>query len=60
MFISKWSYVGLMVWCVISALMIGDVSNDTMVIMDAILFGSAAICFEIRELREQLEKGDKK
>ena len=57
MIISKWSYVAMMTWCVISALIIGEVSsNDTMVIIDAILFGSFLICFEIRTLGEQLKQ----
>ena len=60
MFISKWSYVAFMFWCVISALIINNVSDDTMVIVDAIIFGSSAICFEIRMLREESEERGKK
>ena len=54
MFISKWSYVGIMLWCVISALMIKEVSDDAMVILNAIIFGSSVICLEIRRLAEEI------
>ena len=55
MLISKWSYLGIMIWCVISTLMIKEASGDTMVILNAVIFGSSAICFEIRTVGEQLK-----
>lgn len=54
---SKWMYLGLMIWCIIYGL-VGN-PNETMFIIIAIWFIGSAICLEIQELREQLEKGDK-
>lgn len=56
MFLNKWNYVVLMVWFVISSLIIGEVSDDTMVIINTILLGCSMICFEIRMLREESEE----
>ena len=50
---SKWTYVALMTWFIISSLTISEVSDDTMVIINVILFGCSMICLEIRALREK-------
>lgn len=57
MFLSKWTYVGLMIWFFISLSTIGEVSDDTMAIINVILLGCSMICFEIRMLREEEERG---
>lgn len=56
MFLNKWTYVALMIWFFISLLTIGEVSDDTMAIINVILFGCSMICFEIRMLREESEE----
>ena len=58
MFLSKWTYVGLMIWAVISGLL--DSDNETIFIADVILFVGTMICFEIRMLREESEERGKK
>ena len=58
MFLSKWTYVGLMIWAVISGLL----SSDEVIIFmaDVILFVGSMICFEIRMLREESEERGRK
>ena len=54
MFLSKWTYVGLMIWAVISGLLSSD--EVTIFMADVILFVGSMICFEIRMLREESEE----
>lgn len=54
MFLSKWTYVGLMIWAISSGLLSSD--NETIFIVDVILFVGSMICFEIRMLREESEE----
>jgi hypothetical protein len=58
MFLSKWSYVALMIWSAISGLFMS--SDETIFIADVILFVGSMICFEIRMLREESEERGKK
>lgn len=58
MFLSKWTYVGLMIWAVISGLLSN--SDEVIFIADVILFIGSMICFEIRMLREESEERGKK
>lgn len=53
MFISKWSYVALMIWAVISGIF---ATSDEFVIANTILFMGSLICLEIRMLREDSEE----
>lgn len=58
MFLSKWTYVGLIIWAISSGLLSSD--NETIFIADVILFVGSMICFEIRMLREESEERGKK
>lgn len=56
MFISKWAYVALMIWAVISGIF---ATSDEFVIANTILFMGSLICLEIRMLREESEERGK-